>query len=500
MKKATLGSKLSDSFMRLAMCASLLTSVPSLADQEKIVIDEAMLSKLALASNPRTDELAVQQTASRLNRALEKAQFGTQIFSNLNYASSNEKAVSQFSPVFKPAQLASVGARQKLSSGLALQGEVFTEQYSTADGFLDRATRVGGRVGVELDLWKNFWGRLDTLSLNSAELELTNQTLRSQIQSKQFEIEIRKLYWSMVANKMSQHLSQELVASAQKQLDDSLRRARQGAADQGEVARNRAQLESRKASLLFFDHQQNLLATQLQSLLPELAGKSLTIADVSISEQEQRVSQCIAKITSDPTLPINFSSFQKLTTLLQQIEQNAVDQSQWTDAADVKLKAQWQRSNGDKNYGNSFGDWLSDGGDGYSVALELNLPLNESLRQVATEQRQLAKLKARAESQQLQAMMISEHEKAKASLTLLLQAIQTLDRSVTQLERSLKESERKYAQARINLSTLILEQDSYFNSRLQEIDSKHQIIHLVYDYFKTFNRYPCAINSLGDAA
>ena len=78
----------------------------------------------------------------------------------------------------------------------------------------------------------------------------------------------------------------------------------------------------------------------------------------------------------------------------------------------------------------------------------------------------------------------------------LISSAQNLSSSIENLETSLGVSEQKYRQARIGLSNLIFEQDNFFNSKLQEIDTKHQIIHLVYDYFKTFDAFPCSVNRL----
>jgi outer membrane protein TolC len=86
--------------------------------------------------------------------------------------------------------------------------------------------------------------------------------------------------------------------------------------------------------------------------------------------------------------------------------------------------------------------------------------------------------------------------KTKQSLKLLAEATKTLNQAVKHLNQSLATSKKKYEQARIDINTLIMEQDNLFNSQLSEIDTKHQVIHLVYDYFKTFDKFPCGINRI----
>ena len=59
-----------------------------------------------------------------------------------------------------------------------------------------------------------------------------------------------------------------------------------------------------------------------------------------------------------------------------------------------------------------------------------------------------------------------------------------LNSNVGALERSLKTTRRKYRQARITINQMINEQNQLFSSRLNEIDTKLQVIHALYDYFK----------------
>ena len=75
-----------------------------------------------------------------------------------------------------------------------------------------------------------------------------------------------------------------------------------------------------------------------------------------------------------------------------------------------------------------------------------------------------------------------------------MQTSQTQEATVENLKKSLKKTKRTYKQARGSLNSYILEQENLFNSELQLIDTKRQILHLLFDYFKVFTRHPCDIN------
>lgn len=326
---------------------------------------------------------------------------------------------------------------------------------------------------------------------------MRKNALTSSFQQKQFEMNVRKIYWSLVANNMSQKLNSELVNSAQKQLKQAKKRYRQAVADKGEVARYEAQLSSRKASLLFFDHQKNMLESQLKRLLPKLSNYHLKLEDPDIEEQQENVRRCIAQIVTSPEADLkNYSSIHEIVSLIRRIEISDTSLFSWTDSADLKFKAQFKQSSTAKGYQTTIDNYSKESRPGVQLALELSLPLNPSLSAVSDSQKRLSQLKAGSEAANLLAQLKSEHFKTKKSLQLLAEATKTLNQAVKHLDLSLATSKKKYEQARIDINTLIMEQDNLFNSRLSEIDTKHQVIHLVYDYFKTFDKFPCDINRI----
>ena len=137
--------------------------------------------------------LQVALEATEAEKIAKDAEYGAQLSGSFSYQRSNERPVIQFSPTFKPAQLASIAYNRKLEKGLNLSGQIFTEQYTTADRFIDEATRFGSRVNIELDLWKNLWGRLDKLDIKEKSLNLEKRQLENTLRSKELEIEVQAL-------------------------------------------------------------------------------------------------------------------------------------------------------------------------------------------------------------------------------------------------------------------------------------------------------------------
>ena len=134
--------------------------------------------------------------------------------------------------------------------------------------------------------------------------------------------------------------------------------------------------------------------------------------------------------------------------------------------------------------------------DGYSVGLELSIPLEGDLQATELAQKRLVENRFQSEIRNLELEVEETHKQVARSLILLQEAAAAINQNVLNLERSFEASKRKYRQARISINELILEQDQLFSSQLNEISTKLQVIHALYDYFKVFNSHPCPMNEI----
>ena len=463
--------------------------------QAKVLLDEKALIKMAEKETPSTKIIAAQQQSAAALDSLTQDRFNPKFSATYNYASSREDAIIQFAPVFRPQKNFQVGIQKQFSLGMKVNTGVFGQQLSTADGFINNATQVGAQLGLEIDLWKNFLGRLDRAELQSKKLNREISTLQSQIDKHSFLIDIRKAYWAMVANELSLNLSKQLVQSAKKQLAVSKRRARDGAADKGDVSRNQAQVQSRESAILFFSYQREVYFAHLKSLLPDLADKEIQVSMAARSSMEQKAKACMDSITKMNSIDSGFSQYTKIISLLDQRSHQENRLAQSTDSMDIKLMGQYQASGVDNNHDTAYERFTDQFKNGYQVGVAVTIPIGSDLRK-ARESRVLAvNNQITAQKERLDLQLRSEHQKVRKALSLLSQALKSQGGTVKSLSQSLKQTQRKYRQARVPLNTLILEQDNLFNAQLQEIDTKKQILHLLLDYFKVFPQHPCQVNT-----
>lgn len=478
----------------LFFCFSLVILITCSSPAQSI-LTESQLIALAQKENPRFLQIEANNQSIKGQQFATKSQFDPQLNSTYSYSASNEQAIIQFAPVFKPQKIFNVGISQQTSLGADFKFQGFSQQISTANGFINNATQTGIQLGVEIDLWKNFLGSLDRAQLESARLGKEVSDLQSEIDRHSYILEIRKLYWTLAANQLSLELSEELVKTAQTQVKDAKNKLKEGLGDPGDVARNKGQLQGRDSAALFYAYQKEILISQLKSQIPSLSGKEVVIDSKLTSSMENRARTCVAQIASQKTIPVEYSKFDEVVALLDEQMKKDLMISENTDTIDFKLQAQYQASGVDQSHGEAYQELVDRFRNGYQVGASLRVPLGGELKQSRQAQVNATVAKYEAQKQSLSLNLKAEYEKMVRAMNLLVKASQSQDATIKSLRTSLKSTKKKFRQARVSLNTYILEQDNLFNSELQLIETKRQILHLVLDFFKIFNQYPCSINT-----
>ena len=463
--------------------------------QAQFLMNEKQIIKMAQEETPRLQQIKAEQERLNAEKFSVQSQFDPKISGGYNYFSSNESAIIQFAPVFKPQKLANLGVEQKTSLGTTVRAGAYSNQISTANGLINNATQVGVQFGLDIDIWKNFLGRLDRSQLNSVKAQKKASDFKSQIDQHSFVLDIRKIYWALIANELSLDLSKQLVKTASQQLNESQRKIREGLGDSGDVARNKAQLQSRETSVLFFSFQKEQYLAQLKSMIPALTGKTLTLNKREVIDMEKLAKQCMTEIISANQLNTSYSKFDDIIALLEDRQSHDLKIATASDSLDLKLLAGYQASGVDNSHQEAMDRLNTNFRNGYQVGVQLQLPIGGDTRRAREAQTAATRYKYQSQIRGLQLQMNAEYEKMKSALVLLVKATESQGDTVASLQTSLKRTKRKFKQARVSLNTFILEQDNLFNSELQLIDTKRRVLHLLLDYFKVFTEHPCQINT-----
>lgn len=461
-------------------------------------LTEKQIIEKAKTSSPRIKGIQAKQATSDFEAAQAESNYETRALGGYNYAESREEGLAPFIPVFSPQRGFQVGVSKKLPVGMKVEVQAFGEQIHAPGVGINYATRSGTRVLVEMDLLKNLLGSLDRSVLAEKRVSAQKAKAMAELESKEFEMDLRKLYWSLVANSMSLELSRALVASAEQQLKDTSQRARAGAADSGDVARSQAQLQSRTSSVYLFQYEKELLENQLKQLVPYYVGQDLLfpIQTNEIDTAVRGVLACVGEITSSAKPNLKHSQYFDVLELTKSQAVHAKNQAQSIGDWDLKLTGSVQNSGVDEGFDESIDEYQSRARDGYSVGVAVSIPLEGDLKEAERAQTKAVQASFESQVRQLELQIEQTHQQVSKSLLLLQEASISLNANVKNLETSLKASRNKYRQARISINELIGEQDQLFQSQLSEISTKVAVIHALYDYFKIFDKHPCKMNQI----
>ncbi len=493
--------------MRHLFLALALASVSYFAhSQESFQLTEKSILGLTLTSAPQWDQIEAAFNEAKAQSLEVGDQFRPELFGEAAHNETKEKAIIQFAPVWSPQQNTQLGVRQAFRGGLSASAAFGTDQRSasTPNGRFERISTSSIRVDLQVDLWRDLFGRLSKAQSQSAEFDLKRAEIEREIQQKTFTLGLRRTYWSMVANNEQIKVYEGLKKIALEQLADARKRRAAGVTDDGEVARYEAQVASREGSRLYYLYQRELLMKQLKVLLPELQSKEVALAPYDIPKMIQTVLACTATIASQSSVPMEFTKFDEVTALLRQTQRERTKLASAYDDVDLKfvggVRTTGVASEGDGNgnytgsYDDAFRDWQQNDRTGFSAGLRFTMPLGREKTRETKELYESKRFDAKVKERESE--IATTHQQLVKVIALLADVVRSQKENSLALERRLAVQNRKFREARVSVNDLILDQDAYLNSNLVTIQTQLEIINTIFDYLVVFTETPCEFNRI----
>jgi outer membrane protein TolC len=470
-------------------------------------LSENDLIKVSHGVVPKMEEIRSALLASETQKSMVDEKYAPEIFAKASYLETQENPIIEFLPIFSPVKTAQIGIRKKFSKGFDVQLASTTDQRSASSGvagtYRDVTTTVVA-LTLHIDLWKDLFGRVSQAENRNAELNTQKAKLENEIRSKVFEISLRRIYWSLVATEEQIKISERLRATANQQLQDSQARLRNSIGDEGEVARYEAQLATRSGHIIYLTYQKENLLRQIKSLLPELINEDIQLSPYSIDDTIKEVMACSQVIMRENQTPYEFTKYDELVALLQEVKSNQREingrysdmnvklfgSARSTGIGSNKLGSQSYRG----NYGDAYNDMTGYNRTGYEAGLNVVIPLGDARSNTQQTKALYDEKRLQAQIESSRSQVASTHIQLAKSMGLIQEVIATQRINTSALERRLKVVRQKYSQARISVSDLIQDQDALLNSEISTIDSQLQAMNVLLDYLTVFTETPCTFN------
>jgi len=124
--------------------------------------------------------------------------------------------------VIQSSSLYSLGLVKPTAYGVDIGLKLFGSKASNA--FVSGAATTGVGLNLSIDLMQNFLGRKTKNDLKKSKYILERAELEKKISLKLIEVNLRKLYWSLVANNEQKILLSSLADLAKKQFNEVVRK------------------------------------------------------------------------------------------------------------------------------------------------------------------------------------------------------------------------------------------------------------------------------------
>jgi outer membrane protein TolC len=488
--------------MKLFPLSIALLSFGALASEFEIT--EAKLKKMSQKSNPSLDQIEATFMASQVQKDELEDKFGFEAYAGYNHANTKEKGQIAFQPVFSNINQYQVGVKKYTKYGVVLDFSSSVDSRSggtpTAD-YKDLHTTTNS-LSVQMDLWKDFMGSITRMNFDNVGDIKKKDSLQADISKSVLKANVRRLYWSIVANQEKLSITNNLYVASQKQVKNARRRKANSISDKAEVARFESLVHQRKGQLLFLEYEREILFKNLRDVFPELNGKSLKLGAYNLNKSVFEVLECTQKIDAQANVPYAYTKYDEIVSLLRSIQsrQYKVDSS-YGDIDlkfDLKLSQIGVSSDGTTDYEGNYQDSLSDIADNdrgaMSAGLMLTIPFGENKAGTVAVKEALTERQFSANINSIESNVRSTHEQVKRSVKLLSHLIKEQKSNSKQLSIRVKEMKRKYSQARIPEYALIQDEDSLLQSDLTVVDTQLQVVNTILDYVAVFNTFPCSFN------
>ena len=476
----------------LISLVSYLSAIKALGNP----LGEKDLVALAKKANPTSQALEASILMIESQQRAFDDQFTSQWYANANYQNSNLKPKVPNNPIWGPTHHYETGIRTRIPYGLNGALFAYSDKRSSTDGMINDSARIGVRLRLEMDLWKNLLGQLDDAKRLSIGKRSEIQKARNEISFKQVEVEVRKIYWSLIANYRSTKVTQKLLQLARKQQKEAQVRANLAIAEKDEIARYRAQVASVMAKILSLEFQKKGLERALYQLIPDASGKVLQLERSDDDKVTSEVFQCTMWIANQAKTPWEHTNYGQVIKFDEERHKSDLNELKHYDSIDLKAFSEFELTNNGIGFEESMDEFSKSQANDYLVGVSISMPLGSTLSDSKDFQVKAKAAELASNIANIRAEVDARHASIQGMIDLLSKLLESQKENSSQLNLVQKGSERRYRQARIPVEVLIQDQNAAQASEIDQTNAQLAIIHEVLDYFKVFNKAPCSINKL----
>ncbi|MCI5072818.1 TolC family protein [bacterium] len=464
--------------------------------QDALQLSEKDLTRYVGEKNLNNLNSLIAQEQANVNQKEFKDQYSASAFANATYINTNEEAFIAFQPIISPQNIVEFGVRKKIPYGFDVQASIgFDNRRFNLGADEERPSIATSSLEVNMNLWKNFLGKLDKANLNSFQLQQTRSKLENKINQSQQLYILRSMFWNLVAVNQQIQISQSMADLAKKQLNNAQRRYRQSASDLAEVSFYRSQLASRNNAVIVYNYNKQTIVNQFKKAIPEFSQYTdIQVKDLDLEKARKDVLECVNAVQASSSVPENQTLYSDLIAVIKKYYSNQAKIHKTYDDVDINLNTSIYTRAVDPSALDAFEESFLENRRGLRASLSINIPLGNT--KTESDKLKLNQMMLNSEIKSLRQNFLTQYQLIQKSSYLLLQSIEQQKDNLNSLKQRSKEILRKFNQGRLSISDYISDQDRLLQTELQLIDSQNLIIQTMLDYLNIFSKSQCAFNQV----
>jgi len=474
--------------LKTIMCL-LLLSLNSFA----LNVSEEKLIEWARSESFNAKKLELEKLNSQYNYNAFEDKFQASVQVKYNYLKTKETSFSSFAPITSPIKEAQVILSKPTMYGV--QGSVSAGTSQVSNNFYQSGTTAKFGAAVAIDLYKDLFGKTTRANQDSLLIKKEIAKKESEITTHAYIGQVRKLYWSLVANNESLKIARELLDTSKKLEKDTFDRFKNNVADKGELSRTRSQVEARNGQILLLEFERSELFKRLKEMFPnKLGSENVSLSSYNLDNTIAEVLACSANISSKADAPKEYTKYDEVLALLKQDLRLSKKINESYSKADLKLVSELNYIGKDFSHSDAIDELKDSGRQQYAVGFQLDIPLGNAKKATEEIRDEIIQKSKISRYQEVEGKLAALHSQTVNSINVLYKVIAAQKRNSILLDETLKSSKKKFKQARLSSRELIQDEDSLLQSNLNEINTKYNVISTLIDYFSVFTETPCSIN------
>jgi outer membrane protein TolC len=476
-----------------------------------------VVSSLSAAAAPFSESLLVETYAKEsLSRGVyeiqdlrgvdqyesQRSHFSPTFNAQSQVLNSNKDSISAFQPTLQKSRSWDLNIQKAWAVGLRSKigfASNYTDLRFSPQNIISHEPTLYAEIS--LSLLQNLLGRADRARIRGAHDQRALSEIQNRIAFRQGLQRNRILYWTLLANNSFKNISEGMLGSARKQLQEIEARQKSAISERADVLLSRSQVAQREAALISVRLREQTLSKELLSEMPSLSHvMPLKYPNINIDAMIEEVGACLSLIQSRPETPLDFTSYAEVFPLLDGLEDQAADTAGIGIGPEIFALGRVESNGVDRQFREGVSEMRSLSKNTWSAGLQLRVPLDASEYRAKNSRERIAQLEIAQQRAQLRRLIDATHSSALESIAQLLKSISNLTSSTALLKERIESVNTKFRQGRVELLSLVQEQDQLFGAEGSLIESRLLFLQELLSYFMVFDRTPCSFNLQHDKA